>query len=174
VVPLTSVINLKTMGAVTTDEFKAAMASFAAGVTVVTTVDEAGVPFGLTATAFSSVSKDPPMCLVCVAHAAEAYPVIRQVGRFAVNILGRGQAEESERFSAHGIDKFAGVRWAPGAHSGCPLLAAAIASIECVVSTTVPAGDHDVFLGAIQEIRLLGNAEPLVYFRGRYRDLVDP
>ncbi|HEX7668052.1 MAG TPA: flavin reductase family protein [Polyangiaceae bacterium] len=158
---------------VSNDNFKAAMASFASGVTVITTVDAAGVPFGLTATAFSSVSKDPPLCLVCVAHSAEAYPVIGQVGRFAVNILGREQEESSARFATHGIDKFAGVSWSKGKRTGCPLLTGALASIECLVTTTLPAGDHDVFLGAIQGIRLEAGV-PLVYFRSGYRDLLLP
>jgi flavin reductase (DIM6/NTAB) family NADH-FMN oxidoreductase RutF len=156
---------------VTTDEFKAAMAAFGSGVTVITTVDAAGEPFGLTATAFSSVSKNPPLCLVCVAHSAEGYPVIRDVGRFAVNILARSQEDSSARFATHGIDKFAGVAWTRGGETGCPLLMGALASIECVVTATIPAGDHDVFLGAIQSIRV-ENGEPLVYFRGRYCDLI--
>lgn len=156
---------------VTTEEFKAAMAAFTAGVAVITTVDAAGVPFALTATAFSSVSKSPPLCLVCVSHAAEAHPVIRVVGRFAVNILSRDQDDLSARFATHGIDKFATVPWVPGGATGCPLLPGALATIECLVTETLTAGDHDVFLGAIQGIHL-GTTEPLVYFRGRYCDLV--
>ena len=153
------------------DEFKAAMASFAAGVTIITTTDGAGQPFGLTATAFSSVSKEPPLCLVCVSHAADAYPALHAAGRFAVNILAHAQKDLSARFATHGIDKFAGVAWAPGRATGCPLLDGALASVECVVSTTVAAGEHDVIVGAIQSIRVADGA-PLVYFRGHYRELV--
>jgi flavin reductase (DIM6/NTAB) family NADH-FMN oxidoreductase RutF len=96
--------------------------------------------------------------------------VIRDVGRFAVNILARSQEDSAERFATHGIDKFAGVAWTRGGETGCPRLTGALASIECVVTATIPAGDHDVFLGAIQSIRVEGG-EPLVYFRGRYCDL---
>jgi flavin reductase (DIM6/NTAB) family NADH-FMN oxidoreductase RutF len=155
---------------VTTEEFKAAMAAFSSGVTVITTTDASGEPFALTATAFSSVSKNPPLCLVCVAHAAEAHPVIRAVGRYAVNILAREQDALSTRFATHGIDKFAGVDWSCGESTGCPLLEGALASIECTVVASMPAGDHDVFLGSIQSVRV-GGGEPLVYFRGRYCDL---
>lgn len=156
--------------AVTTDEFKAAMAEFSAGVTVITTVDPAGRPFALTATAFSSVSKNPPLCLVCVSHDADAYPAIRAVGRYAVNILSRTQDSLSTRFATHGIDKFAGVDWSPGEANGCPLLVGALATIECAVTATLPAGDHDVFLGSILGIQVNGG-EPLVHFHSRYWDL---
>lgn len=156
---------------VTTEEFKAAMAAFSSGVTVITTTNASGEPFALTATAFSSVSKTPPLCLVCVAHAAEAHPVIRAMGHYAVNILARTQETLSARFATHGIDKFAGVDWSRGERTGCPLLEGALASIECTIVGTMPAGDHDVFLGSIQSIRI-GTDEPLVYFRGRYCDLM--
>jgi len=156
---------------VTTAEFKAAMASFAAGVTVITTVDASGQPFALTATAFASVSKAPPLCLVCVGYDAEAYPAIAQTGRFAVNMLSRGQQDLSARFATHGLDKFDGLVWTPGESTGCPILADTLAAVECTVSHALSAGDHAVFLGAIQRIAL-GSGDPLVYFRGGYCDLV--
>jgi flavin reductase ActVB len=155
---------------VTTEDFKAAMGSFASGVTVVTTADGDGQPFGLTATAFSSVSKAPPLCLVCVSLDAEAHPVIRATGRFAVNLLESEQEWISTRFATHGLDKFEGVEWVRGEATGMPVLAGALAAIECDVTTTIPAGDHDVFLGAIRRITL-GAGEPLLHHRGRYRDL---
>jgi flavin reductase (DIM6/NTAB) family NADH-FMN oxidoreductase RutF len=155
---------------VTVADFKAAMGSFAAGVTVITAVDAAGTPFALTATAFSSVSKTPPLCLVCVSHEAEAYPVIAATGRYAVNLLAKPQEHLSNRFATHGIDKFDGVEWTRGEATGCPVLPNALASIECLVTQTVPAGDHDVFLGSIQRI-VLGEGQPLVHFRAAYWDL---
>jgi flavin reductase (DIM6/NTAB) family NADH-FMN oxidoreductase RutF len=155
---------------VTTEDFKSAMGSFASGVTVVTTVDGDGQPFGLTATAFSSVSKAPPLCLVCVSLDAEAHPVVRATGRFAVNLLASEQEWISTRFATHGLDKFEGVDWVRGEATGTPVLTGALAAIECDVTTTIPAGDHDVFLGAIRRITL-GNGEPLLHHRGRYRDL---
>ncbi|HVU01878.1 MAG TPA: flavin reductase family protein [Polyangiaceae bacterium] len=155
---------------VTPDAFKAAMASFAAGVTVITAVDEAGVPYGLTATAFSSVSKTPPLCLVCVSRDADAYPAITRSQRFAVNFLSSDQQAVSATFATHGADKFAALSHRPGRATGCPLLDGALAAIECEVSSVIPAGDHDVFIGAITGI-VLGEGAPLVYFRGRYADV---
>ncbi len=156
--------------AVTTAEFKAAMASFAAGVTVITTVDAGGRPFALTATAFTSVSKHPPLCLVSVSHDAEAYPVIRASGRFAVNMLSRDQQDLSSRFATSGIDKFDGIPWSPGEATGCPILSDVLAAVECTVSDMLRAGDHDVFIGAMERV-VLGSGDPLVYFRGGYCDL---
>ena len=115
------------MPAPSVDDFKRAMGSFAAGVTIVTTVDDGGKVWGLTATAFSSVSKSPPLCLVCVSHAADAYPAIAASRRFAVNVLSAEQEALSARFAEHGVDKFADVEWTPGPATGSPLLAGALA-----------------------------------------------
>jgi flavin reductase ActVB len=159
--------------AVTDAEFKAAMASFASGVVVVTTIDAAGTPFGFTATAFASVSRNPPLCLVCPGHSAEALPTLRAVHRFAVNILGRSQEPLSTRFATHGIDKFDGVPWKPGTETGCPLLAGALVNLECTVEHALTAGDHDVLVGRILSVQA-GPGDPLLYFRGNYRELLPP
>jgi flavin reductase (DIM6/NTAB) family NADH-FMN oxidoreductase RutF len=155
-----------------TDElFKSAMASFASGVTVVTTMDANNRPFGLTATAFCSVSKSPPLCLVCVASSADPYPAMKDTARFAVNFLSREQTDLSVRFSTHGIDKFDGVSWSAGAETGCALLSAALVSVECVVEATVPAGDHEIFVGLIRRIHAGTGIEPLIFFRGQYFEI---
>lgn len=155
---------------VTDADFKAAMASFASGVVVVTTVDEAGTPYGFTATAFCSVSKNPPLCLVCPGHSAEALPVLRTVRRFAVSMLERRQEHLSTRFATHGIDKFDGVDFRPGQATGCPILSGALSTLECETETSLVAGDHDIFVGRIVRIEV-GAGDPLLYFRGGYRDL---
>ena len=95
--------------ALTPAEFRTALRSFAAGVTVVTTRDREGRPSGLTASAFTSVSLDPPLVLVCVDHAATAHPDFRERGWFAVNVLRREQEALSRRFAVSGGDKFRGV-----------------------------------------------------------------
>src|SRR5438445_80460 len=103
---------------VTAEQFKAAMGSFAAGVTIVTTIDAAGVPSALTATAFSSVSMKPPQCLVCIDKRARTYQPLLLKGHFAVNILKDNQQALSARFAAPVLDRFAGVRWRPGDVTG--------------------------------------------------------
>jgi 3-hydroxy-9,10-secoandrosta-1,3,5(10)-triene-9,17-dione monooxygenase reductase component len=157
-------------GNITDSEFRAAMASFAATVTIITTTDGDGKPAGLTATAFSSVSKAPPLCLVCVAKNADAYPALTASGRFAVNFLAHDQEFVSGQFAVHGIDKFEGIAWEPGPASGCPVIAGAIGLVECTTYAVHPAGDHDVFIGAIERV-VVSPGEPLLYYRGRYRVL---
>src|SRR2546425_8253603 len=82
------------------DAFRRALGHFATGVTVVTTCDSDGRPTGLTASAFSSVSLDPPLVLVCVDHKAQSYPALLERGRFAVNVLRRDQEMVSRRFAS--------------------------------------------------------------------------
>ena len=88
------------------DEFRQALGHFATGVTIVTTSDGDGRPTGLTARAFTSVSLDPPLVLVCVDHKSQSYPALRERGRFAVNILRRDQQAVSRRFASTRLDKF--------------------------------------------------------------------
>lgn len=159
------------MGSITADDFRAAMGSFAAGVTIITTRDDAGRSFGLTATAFSSVSRDPPLCMICVAHTAEAHPVLLASGRFAVNFLAAAQEGLSARFATHGLDKFDGVLHHAGPVTGCALVDGAMASIECTVHARHAAGDHDLFIGEVRSVSVSGDP-PLVYFRGRYCDVL--
>jgi flavin reductase (DIM6/NTAB) family NADH-FMN oxidoreductase RutF len=147
------------------------MASFAAGVTVVTTVDAAGNPFGLTATAFSSASREPPLCLVCIGHAAEAHPALLASRRFAINFLALAQHTLSARFATHGLDKFDGVPYADGTATGCPILEGTLGYVECTVRDVYPVGDHDVIVGLIERVET-SDGTPLVYFRGRYHELL--
>jgi flavin reductase (DIM6/NTAB) family NADH-FMN oxidoreductase RutF len=111
---------------VSTEQFKAGLASFGASVTIVTTVDADGKPAGLTVTAFSAVSKLPPLCLVCIGHEADAYPSLQSAASYAVNVLTKDQMELAMQFATHGRDKFAGVEHRPGAATGCPILAGAL------------------------------------------------
>jgi flavin reductase (DIM6/NTAB) family NADH-FMN oxidoreductase RutF len=154
------------MAGVTAEDFKAVMASFAAGVTVITTVDAEGAPHALTATAFSSLSKTPPLCLVCVDQHARARAPILASRRFAINILSADQSALSEQF-ARGSDKFAKVAWGRGRATGCPIISRALSSLECELVDVHAGGDHDILVGHILETSV-NAGEPLVYFRGTY------
>jgi flavin reductase (DIM6/NTAB) family NADH-FMN oxidoreductase RutF len=150
-------------------EFRTALRSFAAGVTVVTTRDRHGRPSGLTASAFTSVSLNPPLVLVCVDHAATAHPDFRERGWFAVNVLRREQEGLSRRFAASGGDKFHGVAFHEG-QTGLPLLDGALATLECRVVEAHEAGDHTIFIGQV-ETASVENGRPLVYFHGAYHSV---
>ena len=155
--------------ALTPTEFRTALRNFAAGVTVVTTRDRDGRPSGMTASAFTSVSLDPPLVLVCVDHAATAHPAFRAHGWFAVNVLQREQEALSRRFAVSGGDKFDGVPCHEGT-TGLPLLDGALATLECRVVEAHEAGDHTIFVGAVEAVSMTAG-EPLVYFHGRYHSL---
>jgi flavin reductase (DIM6/NTAB) family NADH-FMN oxidoreductase RutF len=155
--------------ALTPTEFRAALRSFAAGVTVVTTRDPEGRPSGLTASSFTSVSLDPPLVLVCVDHAATAYPDFRAHGWFAVNVLRREQEGLSRRFATSGGDKFQGVACHDGS-AGLPLLDDALATLECRIVEAHDAGDHTIFVGRVEATEVT-SGRPLVYFHGAYHSL---
>ena len=155
--------------ALTPTEFRTALRSFAAGVTVVTTRDREGRPSGLTASAFTSVSLDPPLVLVCVDHKATAHPDFRERGWFAVNVLRREQEALSRRFAVTGGDKFQGVPYHEG-QTGLPLLVGAMMTLECRIVEAHEAGDHTIFIGRVESASVVGG-RPLVYFHGAYHSL---
>lgn len=155
--------------ALTPAEFRTALRSFATGVTVVTTRDREGLPSGLTASAFTSVSLDPPLVLICVDHGATAHPDFRERGWFAVNILRREQEALSRRFAVSGGDKFRGVACHEG-RTGLPLLDGALATLECRIVEAHEAGDHTIFIAQV-EAASVTEGRPLVYFHGNYQGL---
>jgi flavin reductase (DIM6/NTAB) family NADH-FMN oxidoreductase RutF len=155
--------------------FKAALGSFAASVNVITLWDADGRPLGMTATAFSSVSADPLLILVCVNRSTRTYDRIAETGRFGVNILGSPAREISDHCARPGADKALRPEWLaeqPGWHS--PALAGALAFLDCEIDQNIHAGTHAVLIGSVGGIGLssaLPHHEPLLHFRGSYRQL---
>ena len=157
---------------ISADDFRRVLGHFAAGVTIITTTDNEGRPTGLTATAFTSVSLDPPLILVCVSHKSQSYPALLERKQFAVNFLRREQEELSRRFATSRLDKFDGIPHRLGA-LGLPVLADALAHVECVTVNQHVEGDHTVLIGRIDACETAAAGEPLVYFRGKYAGLGD-
>jgi len=153
------------------DEFRAAMGSFATGITVVTTDDGKGQRVGVTVSAFASVSLDPPLCLVCIGKASPLVRAVRDAGVFAVNMLAAEQDEVSQRFAFGPGDRFAETDWTPGTVTGCPVFAGTAASVECELKEALPGGDHDVLLGTVVWATVSSERHPLLYWRGRYGDI---
>lgn len=151
------------------EQFRKALSRFAAGVTVVTTVAEDGTPAGLTATAFTSVSLQPPLVLVCVDARAESLEPLRRSRVFAVNFLDETQEEISARFAVSGGDKFGGLKTRRGV-TGAPVLDGALGYVDCRTTDVHEAGDHFIFVG---EVEAAGARDglPLLYFGGAYRRL---
>jgi len=159
------------MAAVNKDDFRNVMGSFAAGVTVVTTIDGDGRKWGMTATAFSSLSLDPPLCLVCVDKRAGSHAAISGSRKFAVSMLSADQEQLSNHFASRADDKFAEIAHSAGAETGCPILEGAIASMECEVVDVLAGGDHDIFVGRLCATAIDDEGKALVYWRGKYGDV---
>lgn len=152
--------------------FRRVLARFASGIVVVTGTTDAG-PVGLTCQSFASLSLTPPLIMLSTARTSTTWPRIHAVGRFGVNVLADGQQAVSDRFAASGGDKFAGVDWRPGG-LGNPLLAGALAHLECDLHAVHDGGDHLIVVGRVRALEGEGLDEdrsPLVYYRSGYRAL---
>jgi 3-hydroxy-9,10-secoandrosta-1,3,5(10)-triene-9,17-dione monooxygenase reductase component len=147
--------------------FRDVLGRFASGVTVVTGTS-GGEPVGMTCQSFSSVSLDPPLVLFVPATTSRAWPRMRESGTFCINVLADDQVAVSERMAGRGTDKFAGLDWRPSPATGSPVLTGALAYVDCRVQAVHEAGDHYVVLGRVLDLDVLRDADPLVFFRGRY------
>ena len=149
------------------DRFRSVMGHFATGVTVVTASAPDG-PVGLTANAVASLSLDPLLLLVAFDNEARTLPVIRETGRFGVNVLHAGQEELARLFASKRPEreKFAGVPHT--VHDGIPVIEDALAWVGCRLERLIPGGDHMIGIGAVEAAEA-GEGEPLLWFRGSYR-----
>ena len=151
--------------------FRKVMGHFVTGVTVVTAFD-GDRPFGITVNALSSVSLDPPLVMVALDRRRFLTPIVRASGRYAVNILSEDQQALSDCFAGAPVEPdreaFCGAAWHPGA-TDLPLIDGAIATLECTVVETFPAGDHDLFIGRVDTLASEpDHPMPLLYYRRRY------
>ncbi|MCV9999381.1 flavin reductase family protein [Pararhizobium sp. YC-54] len=143
-----------------------AFGAFLTGVTVVTTVDDAGAPIGFTANSFTSVSLDPPLLLVCLAKTSRNYATLTAAKRFGVNILSEDQKDVSNTFARPVEDRFAAVDWRIGPH-GSPVFADVAAWFDCATHDVVDAGDHVILIGRVEGFDNSGKTG-LGYARGGY------
>lgn len=146
-------------------EFREVIGHFASGVTVITARHE-GIAFGTTASAVSSLSLEPPMLLICMNQSSSTGRAIAASGSYAVNVLGEDQSDLAVRFATKSKDKFDGVA-VTSAGRGAPLLAEALATLECRVVEAVTGGTHWVFLAEVERASARGGS-PLAYFRGEF------
>jgi flavin reductase (DIM6/NTAB) family NADH-FMN oxidoreductase RutF len=151
--------------------FREAVAHFATGVTVITTLHD-GRPAGMTASAVASLSLDPVLLLVCINNRLPTHTAIESSRRFVVNVLGQGQEELALRFARPSSDKFDGVRLKEG--HALPVLEEAIAHFVCDVHERFPGGDHSIFTGLVRECGATPGKRPLVYFQSKFGALHDP
>ena len=147
--------------------FRSVMGNFATGVTVVTATGPAG-PVGMTANAVASLSLEPLLLLVAFDNTARTLQVVRDTGRFGVNVLAAGQADLARLFASKAPEdaKFAGVPHQ--VHDGLPVIDGTIAWVGCRLEQLVPGGDHTIGIGAVESAEA-GDGAPLMWFRGEYR-----
>jgi flavin reductase len=152
-------------------EFRKAMGAFATGVTIIT-VDLEGEVHGMTANAFTSVSLDPMLVLVCVDHSTRTHAHLHTKKRFGINVLGEDQRVISEYYaraerSHENAEGEAGARFDRTSH-GTPMLHGALAYLECRLQSAEEAGDHTIFIAEVEDV-VLRDGDPLLFFRGKYR-----
>jgi len=151
------------------DLFRAILGRFATGVAIVTVRDDHGRDHGMTVSAFSSLSLDPPLVLVCIGNDATMAPVMHAAQSFSVNILGAEQEALSRRFAGKVDDRFADLSCARST-LGNVLLTDALGMLDCRVVARHPAGDHVIVVGAVDAGSAL-DGRPLLYYRGGYAQL---
>lgn len=156
-------------------DFRKAMGCFATGVTIVT-VDQDGEVHGMTANAFCSVSLDPVLVLVCVDQRARTHAHLHARKRFGINVLRSDQQAVSEYYArsteSHQHAEEAGASFERTAH-GTPVLGGGLAYLECRLHSTQQAGDHTIFIAEVEDV-VVREGEPLLFFRGQYRNASEP
>ncbi len=158
---------------VSADDFKQAMQLWASGVTVVTTHSEKFGIQGMTVTAFSSVSVNPPQILVCINESADTGAGIQESQCFAVNVLSSAQQDASNQFAGGSSQeqRFENAAWTTGV-TGSPILDNSVMSLECNVIEKIRAGTHWIIIGEVQNC-VCRSGEPLLYYRGAYQQLMN-
>lgn len=153
------------------ETFRSVLGRFASGVTILTARDGSGVDHGMTVSAFSSLSLEPPLVLFCVDHAASMYDLLVADSPPAcgISILSSNQEAYSRRFADETEQRFDGIAYSRGEH-GVVLLDDALAHLECTITQHFDAGDHTVFIARLDRAQPR-QGRPLLYYRGGYAQL---
>ena len=155
---------------VTASDFRNAMRQLTGGVSVITAGKGRDIS-GMTVTSVSSLSVDPPSLIVSLNRESSSWPLVKRYGFFGVNILTSDQIDIAERFTGKGglkgADRFAGAQWTTRA-SGVPLLADALAAIDCEVEDVVERHSHAIVIGRVLDVAVSARTAALAYWQGRY------
>jgi flavin reductase (DIM6/NTAB) family NADH-FMN oxidoreductase RutF len=149
--------------------FREVFGRFATGVAVITTAGPSGAG-GMTANALCSLSLDPLLALVCFENVARTLPIVRQTGRFAVNVLAAHQEEIARVFASKlpEDEKLEGI--GHRFETGVPIIEGALAWATCELRDLIAGGDHTIAIGEVVSLGL-GTGEPLLWYAGRYHDV---
>ena len=151
------------------EKFRKVLGHFATGVTVVTTRQRSGAPWGFTVNSFTAVSLSPPLILLCVDHGIESFRVMAEAEHFAVNFLAEDQEDIARRFAIKSAVRFRNLAYSEGGH-GSPLLAGCLGFVECLKIASHPHGDHTIIIGEVLEAEAHGG-QPLLFYRSSYTRL---
>jgi flavin reductase (DIM6/NTAB) family NADH-FMN oxidoreductase RutF len=155
---------------VTSADFRQAMRQLSGGVSVIT-VGQGGDITGMTVTSVTSLSVDPPSLIVSINRSASSWPLLKQRGTFGINILNADQSDIAERFAGKngvaGADRFKGATWITRV-SGTPLLADALAAIDCEVEHIVERHSHAIVIGRPLDMLVSPRTAALAYWQGQY------
>jgi len=157
---------------ITTDLYRQVMGNWGTGVTVVTTKDGNGKPYGLTVSSFTSVSMDPILVLVCLDDRLSGLQFFKNSMNFGVSILSEAQQEASRLFAKKDTVRPPELYF--NGETGIPLIRDSLVTLECETVDIYPGGDHSIFLGKVLAAELHGamqGSKPLLYFRGKYERL---
>ncbi|WP_435891549.1 flavin reductase family protein [Nonomuraea angiospora] len=153
--------------------FRQVLGRFATGVVAITAVDPVnGLPCGLAANSFTSVSLDPPLVAFCVAYTSTSWPKVRGAKIITVNVLAEHQQAVCAQMATKGGDKFAGLEWT-GSPGGNPVLEGTLAWIDCAIEAEHPAGDHMIVVARVLQLDTHSEGGPLLFFRGGYGGFVE-
>jgi flavin reductase (DIM6/NTAB) family NADH-FMN oxidoreductase RutF len=148
--------------------FKLAMRRLAATVSIISTGGPQGARYGMTATAITSVSAEPPSLLVCINRNASIHDPLHEVGRFCINVLGAGHEDHCFDFSGRTMGESRFQRGSWQSRFGIPYLADAQATIFCDVDQKMGYGSHTIFIGRVTDCLVNGEPKPLIYVNGTF------
>jgi flavin reductase (DIM6/NTAB) family NADH-FMN oxidoreductase RutF len=151
------------------DAFKSAFMRFAATVSVVSYPGTDGAPAGMTATSICSLSLDPLSLLVCVNRENRSHAEITSAGVFGVNMLSVTQQNIAEHCSRPGVTKQIPAAWLSETDGNVPVIAGALAHLECALGQTLDVSTHSIFVGHVRSVRLGHDEHPLMYSNRAYR-----
>lgn len=148
--------------------FRQVLGQYPTGVVVVTAMDPAGEPLGMTVGTFSSVSLDPPLVAFMPQKTSSSWAAIRAAGvRFCANILGDDQEDVCRQVATRKTDKLAGIHWRLS-EGGSPIIEGSVAYVDCVIDAVHDAGDHEIVVGRVSDLDVVSSTNPLLFFRGGY------
>lgn len=148
-------------------DYRSVLGQFPTGVTVVTSLVDSG-PKGVAIGSFASISMDPPLVGFFLGSDSSSGAAIREADGFCVNVLALDQKELCGRMASRSEDKFDGVEWTAAPGTGAPVLPGSNAIIDCKLDRVVELGDHDLFVGRVLHLETVGEADPMVFFKGQY------